>query len=174
MAAAITRALLSAPPDLAAPPPRSDVLLPVSLEHLTDDKLRERVAAGARSTAALRDEVRAEVLACADVVACTLVGSGVDSLLADSATQSHRAASCAASASTGLFDAMIVDEATQACEPATLVALQHVAHVCVLVGDHKQLPPTIKSEAALAGGLGVSIFERLLACGMTATRCASC
>jgi superfamily I DNA and/or RNA helicase len=71
-----------------------------------------------------------------------------------------------------MFDAMIVDEATQACEPSVLVALQHVAHLCILVGDHKQLPPTVKSAAASAGGLGVSLFERLLACGMAAPRCA--
>jgi superfamily I DNA and/or RNA helicase len=131
------------------------------------------VAAGARSTAALRDETRAQVLAAADVVACTLVGSGVDSLLSlrDSAPRRGASLAGAAGGVSGLFDAMIVDEATQACEPAVLVALQHVADVCVLVGDHRQLPPTIKSEAALAGGLGVSLFERLLACGMTAPRC---
>jgi superfamily I DNA and/or RNA helicase len=30
-----------------------------------------------------------------------------------------------------------------------------------LIGDHKQLPPVIASRKAQAGGLGVSLFERL-------------
>jgi hypothetical protein len=30
-----------------------------------------------------------------------------------------------------------------------------------LIGDHKQLPPVITSREALAGGLGISLFERL-------------
>ena len=32
----------------------------------------------------------------------------------------------------------------------------------VMAGDHRQLPPTILSSAAQSGGLGVSLFERLL------------
>ncbi|MEW5315268.1 MAG: hypothetical protein WDW38_006710 [Sanguina aurantia] len=32
----------------------------------------------------------------------------------------------------------------------------------VMVGDEHQLPPTVMSESAKAGGLGVSLFERLL------------
>jgi regulator of nonsense transcripts 1 len=38
---------------------------------------------------------------------------------------------------------------------------QHV----VLVGDHKQLPPVIKSREAEGGGLGKSLFERLMRLG---------
>lgn len=34
---------------------------------------------------------------------------------------------------------------------------QHVA----LIGDHKQLPPVIKSQEAQSNGLGISLFERL-------------
>ena len=33
---------------------------------------------------------------------------------------------------------------------------------CVLAGDHQQLPPTIKCDAAAAGGLKRTLFERLL------------
>lgn len=32
----------------------------------------------------------------------------------------------------------------------------------MLVGDHKQLPPIVTSAEALAGGLNVSLFERLV------------
>jgi superfamily I DNA and/or RNA helicase len=33
----------------------------------------------------------------------------------------------------------------------------------VLAGDHRQLPPTVLSQEAAAGGLATSLFERLLA-----------
>jgi len=64
----------------------------VSLETLVEERVRQRTAAGARGTAALREAARAEVLSNADIVACTLVGSGVDSLLAlrDSSSSSNR------------------------------------------------------------------------------------
>lgn len=35
----------------------------------------------------------------------------------------------------------------------------------VLVGDHKQLPPVIKSRIAADAGLDVSLFERLMRLG---------
>lgn len=35
----------------------------------------------------------------------------------------------------------------------------------VIVGDHKQLPPVIKSREAEAGGLSMSLFERLMKLG---------
>lgn len=60
------------------------------------------------------------------------------------------------------FDRALIDEATQATEPLTLMAFLRARRL-VLAGDHRQLPPTILSKAALDGGLGVSLFERLLA-----------
>lgn len=63
------------------------------------------------------------------------------------------------------FDAVVVDEATQCCELELLIALQHGCRLCVLVGDHRQLPPTILSSVAHDGGMGVSLFERLLEAG---------
>tara|TARA_B100000780_G_C20847467_1_gene336790 strand:+ start:449 stop:616 length:168 start_codon:yes stop_codon:yes gene_type:complete len=33
------------------------------------------------------------------------------------------------------------------------------------VGDHRQLPPTIKAKAAERGGMATSLFERLLDAG---------
>lgn len=60
------------------------------------------------------------------------------------------------------FPVAVVDEATQAIEPAVFLALLR-ADRAVLAGDHLQLPPTVLSPAAQAGGLGVSLFERLVA-----------
>ncbi len=58
------------------------------------------------------------------------------------------------------FPLAVVDEATQAVEPALYLALLR-ADRAVLAGDPLQLPPTVLSAAAQAGGLGVSLFERL-------------
>ncbi len=55
----------------------------------------------------------------------------------------------------------VVDEATQAVEPAALLALLRAGRA-VLAGDHLQLPPTVLSARAQAGGLGRSLFERLV------------
>lgn len=60
------------------------------------------------------------------------------------------------------FALAVIDEATQAVEPAVYLALLR-ADRAVLAGDHLQLPPTILSDEAQQGGLGVSLFERLLA-----------
>ena len=60
------------------------------------------------------------------------------------------------------FDVVFCDEATQATEPVTLIAFLRATRV-VLAGDHCQLPPTVLSRAAQEGGLGVSLFERLVA-----------
>jgi superfamily I DNA and/or RNA helicase len=59
------------------------------------------------------------------------------------------------------FALAVIDEATQAVEPATYLALLR-GDRAVLAGDHLQLPPTVLSAAAQAGGLGVSLFERLV------------
>lgn len=59
-------------------------------------------------------------------------------------------------------------QAAQALEPAALVPLQLLApggHV-VLVGDPKQLPPTVLSRAAEASNLAQSLFERLQQVGL--------
>src|SRR5207302_7741207 len=60
------------------------------------------------------------------------------------------------------FDLAVIDEATQALEPAIYLALLK-SQRAVLAGDHLQLPPTVLSEAAQKGGLAVTLFERLAA-----------
>src|SRR6056297_2810062 len=58
------------------------------------------------------------------------------------------------------FDLVVIDEATQATEPASLISFTKGDRV-VLIGDHKQLPPTILNKKAAKKGLNKSMFERL-------------
>ena len=55
------------------------------------------------------------------------------------------------------FDVVVVDEASQLTEPDTLAAINRGDRF-VLVGDHQQLPPVVRS----GGELGTSLFERLI------------
>jgi len=84
----------------------------------------------------------------AQIVCCTCIGSGSD--IVDGM---H-------------FDRVLVDEATQATEPAVLVPLNRGCRQLVLLGDHCQLPPTVLSTRAEEEGLGVPLFSRMVACGV--------
>ncbi|PSQ20583.1 AAA family ATPase [Halobacteriales archaeon QS_9_67_17] len=55
------------------------------------------------------------------------------------------------------FDVAVVDEAGQLTEPGTLAAVNR-ADRFVLVGDHQQLPPVVRSDTDLS----TSLFERLI------------
>ncbi len=92
----------------------------------------------------LEARAQAEVLDAAPVVLATLTG------LSGAGLAGRR------------FPLAVVDEATQAVEPAAWLALLR-ADRAVLAGDHLQLPPTVLSAAAQQGGLGISLFERLVA-----------
>ncbi|MFW6421746.1 MAG: IGHMBP2 family helicase [Candidatus Bipolaricaulota bacterium] len=58
------------------------------------------------------------------------------------------------------FDAVVIDEATQATEPSCLIPL-HKANRAMFAGDHRQLPPTILNRKA-EEGLQFTLFERLV------------
>lgn len=58
------------------------------------------------------------------------------------------------------FEIVIVDEASQQTEPASLVPLVKGCSKVVLVGDHVQLRPTVQ-QYALSVGFDISLFERL-------------
>lgn len=59
-----------------------------------------------------------------------------------------------------VFDYCIIDEASQISLPVCLGPIR-MARTFVLVGDHFQLPPIVKSKEALAGGLDKSLFKLL-------------
>jgi AAA domain len=88
----------------------------------------ESSSGGAQSGLSYKERMRQ--LKNAQVVCCTCIGSGGDIL--DAMT----------------FDRILVDEATQATEPAVLVPLMRGCRSLVLVGDHCQLPPTVISSRA--------------------------
>uniref|UniRef100_A0A8D0CPT9 DNA-binding protein SMUBP-2 n=1 Tax=Sander lucioperca TaxID=283035 RepID=A0A8D0CPT9_SANLU len=61
----------------------------------------------------------------------------------------------------GHFDWVVIDECAQALESSCWIALLR-ARKCILAGDYKQLPPTIKSQGAASKGLSLSLMERLI------------
>lgn len=81
----------------------------------------------------------------AQIITCTPVGS------------SHK------SLENRKFDWVFIDEAAQALEPLCWIPIQKAERV-VLAGDHKQLPPTVKSESGEArNGLMTTLFEKAIA-----------
>ncbi|XP_031505640.1 uncharacterized protein LOC116267851 isoform X2 [Nymphaea colorata] len=71
-----------------------------------------------------------------------------------------------------LFDVVVIDEAAQALEPATLIPLQLLKSSgtkCIMVGDPKQLPATVLSNIASKFLFECSMFERLQRAGYPVT-----
>ena len=98
----------------------------------------------------LENNVIASVLDGAEVICATTIGAGHHIL------------------GERKFPIVLIDEATQASEPSALVPIIRGCRQLILVGDHKQLPPTVISEKAEKGGLNQSLFERLNKCGIPA------
>lgn len=59
------------------------------------------------------------------------------------------------------FNTLFIDEAAQALEAACWIPIRRANRV-ILAGDHCQLPPTVKSIAALKAGLGTTLMERIV------------
>ncbi len=108
-----------------------------------DDKYHQKVERLKSRAIELEIRINQDLFGEARVIACTLVGSG------------HRLLQ-------GMkFTTLFIDEAAQALEAACWIPLRRVSRV-VLAGDHCQLPPTVKSLAALHGGLGTTLMERIV------------
>eukprot|EP00736_Rhodelphis_marinus_P012547 Rmarinus@m.28198 len=58
------------------------------------------------------------------------------------------------------FDMVIIDEAAQALEVSCWAPLLRGKKL-VLAGDHRQLPPVVKSDAAVKAGLADTLFDRI-------------
>ena len=59
------------------------------------------------------------------------------------------------------YGTLFIDEAAQALEAACWIPIRKATRV-IFAGDHCQLPPTVKSIAALKGGLGKTLMERIV------------
>ncbi|KAK3142623.1 hypothetical protein QOZ80_4BG0349090 [Eleusine coracana subsp. coracana] len=122
----------------------------VSMDYLINQK-RSGVGTldGGRREAGGDDRMKASILNEAAIVFSTLSFSG----------------SSIFSRMTRAFDVVIIDEAAQAVEPATLVPLVHGCRQVFLVGDPVQLPATVISKTAQKLGYGTSLFKRFQAAG---------
>lgn len=103
--------------------------------HQKMDRLKSRAAE-------IELRINAELFGEARVIACTLVGSAHHLL-------------------EGMkFGTLFIDEAAQGLEAACWIPMRRASRV-ILAGDHCQLPPTVKSIAALRAGLGKTLMERI-------------
>ena len=108
-----------------------------------DDKYHQKLERLKERATELEIRINAQLFGEARVIASTLVGSA------------HRLLE------RQKFGTLFIDEAAQALEAACWIPLRKVSRV-VLAGDHCQLPPTVKSIAALKGGLGKTLMERIV------------
>ncbi|MCO5611008.1 hypothetical protein L7F22_065256 [Adiantum nelumboides] len=109
-----------------------------------------------------RLELKRDIIRRAEIVVATLSGCGGDvySACVDKSSRRRQLRNL----DDGLFDAVVIDEAAQALEPATLIPLQllKMSHAkCIMVGDPKQLPATVISQMASRYSFECSLFERL-------------
>lgn len=64
------------------------------------------------------------------------------------------------------FRTVVIDEATQACEPECLIPFTLGAERAILIGDHQQLGPVIMCKKAARANFSQSMFERLVLSGL--------
>ena len=108
-----------------------------------DDKYHQKLERLKERATELEVRINAQLFGEARVIACTLVGSA--NRLLDGQK----------------FGTLFIDEAAQALEAACWIPIRKVSRV-ILAGDHCQLPPTVKSFAALKAGLGKTLMERIV------------
>ena len=108
-----------------------------------DEKFHQKLESLKSRATELEIRINNELFGEARVIASTLVGS------ANRLLDGHK------------FGTLFVDEAAQALEAACWIPMRRVSRV-VLAGDHCQLPPTVKSIAALKAGLGKTLMEHIV------------
>ncbi len=109
----------------------------------TERRNRDNQIARLRGRATeLEIRIDAALFATTRVVACTLIGSAAKVL-----ERKH-------------FTTLFIDEAAQAFEAACWAAIMKADRV-IFAGDHRQLPPTIKSREAERAGLGRTLMEHV-------------
>ena len=108
-----------------------------------DDKYHQKLERLKERAIELEIRINAQLFGEARVIASTLVGS------ANRLLEGQK------------FGTLFIDEAAQALEAACWIPIRRVSRV-ILAGDHCQLPPTVKSFAAMKAGLGKTLMERIV------------
>lgn len=132
--------------------------VPVSDEQLLDallrkqrglggkiDDMREKQNTASRDMDLTRKRVQQEILDGAHVLCATLSGSGHELFQGLNVE----------------FETVIIDEAAQSIELSALIPLKYGCSKCILVGDPKQLPPTVLSRTAAKFQYEQSLFARM-------------
>lgn len=109
------------------------------------DKARDKQKTASRDAELERRRIQQSILDSADVLCATLSGSGHEIF------QSLNIE----------FETVIIDEAAQSIELSALIPLKYGCSKCVLVGDPKQLPPTVLSKEAARFQFEQSLFARM-------------
>ncbi|KAI1379674.1 SEN1 N terminal-domain-containing protein [Hypoxylon crocopeplum] len=99
----------------------------------------------ARESEIRRRQIQQEILDSAQVLCATLSGSGHE-MFKNLQVE---------------FETVIIDEAAQCVELSALIPLKYGCSKCILVGDPKQLPPTVLSQSAARYGYDQSLFVRM-------------
>ena len=108
-----------------------------------DDKYHQKLERLKERAIELEIRINAQLFGEARVIASTLVGS------ANRLLEGQK------------FGTLFIDEAAQALEAACWIPIRRVSRV-IFAGDHCQLPPTVKSFAAMKAGLGKTLMERIV------------
>ncbi|WEW56764.1 DEAD-box type RNA helicase [Emydomyces testavorans] len=111
------------------------------------DSSRDKNQAAARNAELTRRKVQQEIIDGAHVICATLSGSGHEMFQSLSIE----------------FETVIIDEAAQSIELSALIPLKYGCSKCILVGDPKQLPPTVLSKEASRFQYEQSLFVRMQA-----------
>ncbi|KAK0655975.1 SEN1 N terminal-domain-containing protein [Cercophora newfieldiana] len=145
-------------PQLEAARASDDRLLANKLQREWDELKRRRAHIGARidadkssgntfqrETEIKRRQIQQEILDKSQVLCATLSGSGHEMFKNLNVE----------------FETVIIDEAAQCVELSALIPLKYGCSKCILVGDPKQLPPTVLSQSAARYGYDQSLFVRM-------------
>ena len=109
----------------------------------SSDSRHQKIARLKDRATDLEYTINQAIFADAKVIACTLAGSANRLLMGMK------------------FGTLFIDEAAQALEAACWIAIRK-AHRVILAGDHRQLPPTIKSPEAMRGGLDKTLMQYIV------------
>ena len=109
------------------------------------DMIRDNNKTAVRDTDITRRRIQQDILNEAHVICATLSGSGHEMFQNLSIE----------------FETVIIDEAAQSIELSAIIPLKYGCAKCIMVGDPKQLPPTVLSREAARFQYEQSLFVRM-------------